>query len=80
MSANQTATEVLNAEARGEGPASPFRNAAERLPTVTSPWEPPIPATPVPRQRAVLDTGQEGNTLFRDRWPVQNRGLPRPCM
>ena len=38
------ATEVLNAEARGEGPTSPFRlrNATEQLPVVTSLWEPPI--------------------------------------
>lgn len=37
----------LNAEARGEGTLSPFRlgNAIERLPIVTSLWEPPITTT-----------------------------------
>lgn len=58
MSANQTATEVLNAEARGGGPISPFRlrNVVEELPTVTSLWEPPISPPPITHQRKILDT------------------------
>lgn len=71
-SANQMATEVLNAEAHGEGPVSPFRNAAERSPSVTSLWEPPISPPPITRQRVILDKGQEGNTLFNEGWPAQN--------
>lgn len=46
------ATEVLNTEENGEGPFSlQGRDALERLPIVTSLWEPPI-------SPPALDTGQ----------------------
>ncbi|CAK7290906.1 hypothetical protein VULLAG_LOCUS1554 [Vulpes lagopus] len=77
MSANQMATEVLNTEARGEGPISPFRlwNVVERLRIVTSLWEPPISPPSITLQRTILDTGQVPHLQGRPRHRLKGSRL-----